>query len=265
MDETMELLLSDPFGYLDVFLLVFVRIISMMISVPFLGNRNVPNIAKIVTAVYLSVIMINVIPMEAPVSSLEPVNFAITVVFEFLTGWLYGFGIYMVFSIMTLAGQFIDYQIGFSMVNVFDPLSQTNLTITGNLYYFMLMMALIVTRTYEQIVVGLRESFRYIPLGQMTLSPMLYDSFVGFFTKFFETGLLIASPIFFVILISNVVLGVLARTVPQMNMFVIGFPLKLISGLVVLWIVFPIFNSVINMIFDIMKQIINDFILGMSP
>ena len=129
----MELLLADPYAYMDVFFLMLIRVLGIMLLMPFVSNRNIPAMAKIALSIFTALIMVNVVPQTLSVSSSQPVEYAIVVAKEFVTGWLIGLSGYAVFAILTLTGEFIDYQIGFSMVNVFDPLSSTNITITGNL------------------------------------------------------------------------------------------------------------------------------------
>ncbi len=192
----MNLLLSDPYAYMDSFFLILIRMLGLMLLVPFLSNRNIPALTKVALAVFTSLIMINVVPTEVEVTSAEVIPFALIVIKEFITGWLIGLSVYAVLAALTLAGQFIDYQIGFSMVNVFDPLSQTNITVTGNYYYFLYLMLFLVTRSYGFIFIALKKSFNLIPLGQMVLTTYLYDSFIGFFNNFFLIALQIAAPVF---------------------------------------------------------------------
>ena len=260
----MELLLSSPYDYLDHFLLVFVRVMGFIVIVPFLSNRTIPVIVKIVFSFFLSLIMVNVIPVEMSYSSAYPVEFAVIALKEFFTGWLIGFSIHIVFSIITLAGQLIDYQIGFSMVNVYDPLSQTQITITGNLYYFLLILMFLVTRSYYYLIHGLKDSFSLIPIGELGINRLLYDSFSKVMTDYFLVAMQIAAPIFFVVLMTNIVLGVLARTVPQLNMFVIGFPLNILFGLSVLFLTLYLFHTVSEILMEYYIDFMYEIMKGMG-
>jgi flagellar biosynthetic protein FliR len=261
----MSLLLSDPYVYLDVLMLVFVRALGMLLMVPILSNRNVPYMSKIALTFFLSVIVITTIDLEMTVASTDVVNFAIAVLFEFITGWLIGFAAYIVFSILTLAGQFIDAQIGFSMVNVFDPLSQIQLTITGNLYYYLLIMVTLMTSAHHMFIRALVDSYTLIPLGRMALTPELQETFFGYMNQYFGLALQISAPIFFVMIITNVVLGILARTVPQLNMFVIGFPIKILFGLLTLYVTLALFGTVSDLIINDTESLMRDVIEGMMP
>lgn len=261
----MELLLSDPFTYLDTYLLVFVRVLGMMLIVPILSNRNVPYMTKAAFAFFLSMVIMGAVSIETSVNSTDVVNYALQVTLEFITGYTIGFGAYVVFSILSLAGQFIDMQIGFSMVNVFDPMSQIQLTITGNLYYYILMMIAIITNAHHYFIRALLYSFEAIPLGGMVISPALNAAIINYMEDFFAIALRISAPIFFVMLITNVVLGVLARAVPQLNMFVIGFPIKIIFGLVTIFVMLTSFATFSDILIGESEQQMRLIIEGMRP
>lgn len=261
----MDLLLSDPYAYLDVFLLIFVRALGLILMVPILGNKNVPYMAKIAMTFFLSILVVSTRSFEVSVSSVDVINFGLAVITEFVIGWLIGFSAYLVFSVLSLAGQFIDMQIGFSMVNVFDPMSQIQLTITGNLYYYLLILIALVTNAHYFFIEALIKSYDLIPLGKMALTPDLYASLIGYMTRYFELALTIAAPIFFVMIITNVVLGILARTVPQLNMFVIGFPIKILFGLLTIFVTLSLFSNISDWLISDSKVLMREVINGMMP
>ncbi len=251
-------------GYIETFLLIFTRIVSMFIMLPFFGSQNTPRRLKALLAFALTVIMIQIMPLQSPVSADLPVAYALAAAKEFFTGWLMGFAVYLVYSVLTMAGQFIDAQIGLSMVSMIDPSSQMQFTVTGNLYYFMMIFIILMTRTYYYFLEGLKRSFRLIPLGGANLSYDLYDSMFYFLRDYFLMALQIALLVFFVMMISNAVLGILARTAPQLNMFVVGFPIKLLLGLATLYVTFFVFEGLSAMVIDRGTETMYDFIRGMS-
>jgi flagellar biosynthetic protein FliR len=261
----MDLLLADPYGYIDAFLLVFVRMLSLFLAVPLFSNRTIPTFVKIGLAFFLSTIVINLIDVEMTVHSTDIVNYALTVGKEFLFGWLVGFSAYVAYSALLLAGQFIDVQIGFSMVNVFDPLSQVQLSITGNLYYYMVLLLTVASNAHYLFIKAIINSYDFVPIGGIFLSPNLYNSFIGFYTTFFMVALQIAAPFFFIMLMTNIVLAILARTAPQMNLFVIGFPIKILLGLFVMMITMNIFANVSDIIVEMFQRFMDTTIRGMMP
>ncbi|RRD95003.1 flagellar biosynthetic protein FliR [Clostridiales bacterium COT073_COT-073] len=251
-------------GYMETFLLIFIRVLGMFMMIPFFGNQNVPRRVKVLLSFFIAVIMMQIMPLQAPVTADRPLAYGLAVITEFFIGWLLGFGVYLVYSVLTMAGQFVDVQIGLSMVSVINPLSQMQFTVTGNLYYFVLLFIMIMTRTYYYFLEGLKQSYRLIPLGKVQIGYKLYDSLFIFLRDYFLMALQIALLVFFVMLITNAVLGILARTAPQLNMFVVGFPIKLILGLVTIYITFFVFEGLSDMVIDRGGQLMHDFIRGMS-
>lgn len=251
---------------LEIFLLIFIRMISFIVIVPVFGQKNIPNMTKIALAFYLSVIIMGVHqPYEIIINNNSIYNYTILVIQQIFVGWLLGFGVYLVFTIITLAGNLIDSHIGFSMVNVFDPMSQYQISITANFYYYLLLLILLTTNMYYVIIQGIVESFYWIPIDQLKINIGLFGVLTKFFTDYFIIAFKISGPVFAGVLIINVVLGVLARTVPQMNMFVVGIPLKVLVGLLILLSTIVFFPTIADMIFEQMMQVIDSIIRGLSP
>lgn len=261
----MDLILSNPYQYLDVFLLVFVRTVSLFISIPIFSNKNIPAFTKIGLAFFLSCIVINVINVSSPVPSTDVIGYGVEIIKEIFIGWIIGFSIYIVYSVLTLAGQFIDFQVGFSMVTVFDPLSQIQFTISGTFYYYLVLLIILITNAHYFFIKAIIKSFEVIPIGQVALSSNLYNSFIGVLNDIFLMALQIAAPFFFVMLLADVVLGLLARTAPQMNLFVIGFPIKILLGLLVMLVTINVFSNVSHMIIDKTVSFVDSIMRGMVP
>lgn len=251
-------------GFIETFLLVFVRILGMFIMIPFFSNQNMPRRVRVFTAFAITVIFTQMMPLAAPVTTSEPVLYFIAVAKEFFTGWLLGFAVYLIYSSLSMAGQFIDMQIGLSMVSVVDPLSSMQFTVTGNFYYFILIFVMLMTRAYYYFLEALKQSFRLIPLGGMQLTYGLYDSMFYLLRDYFVLAMQISLLVFFVMLISNAVLGILARTAPQLNMFVVGFPIKLLLGFLTVYVTFFVFEGLSAGIIERGTESMYEFIRGMS-
>jgi flagellar biosynthetic protein FliR len=220
---------------------------------------------KIGLAFFITIIVLNIVDTEISVASTDIVNFALAIGKEFITGWLIGFSAYLAYTSLVLAGQFVDMQIGFSMVNVFDPLSQVQITITGNLYYYLVLLLTVASNAHYLFIKAIINSFDFVPIGGLFLSPDLYNGFIGFYGQFFAVALQIAAPFFFVMLMTNFVLAILARVAPQMNLFVIGFPVKILLGLAVLLVTMSVFSNVNEMIIEMVKNFLDQTVRGMMP
>lgn len=261
----MILLLSEPLRYLEVLSLVFIRIAGIFIVAPFLSSRNIPVVSKLILAFFLSLITFNLYDFSNIPESANAINYALAVTKEIFVGWIIGFGAYFVYSLLTLTGQFIDQQIGFSMVNVFDPLSQVQLSITGTFYYYLVLTLLILSNAHHFLIRAVIKSFELIPIGRVTLSPLLNQTVIAFMNEFFVIALQISAPVFFIILMTDSILGILARTAPQMNLFVIGFPIKILLGLLVLLVTLNVFKTVSTLIDDNTKSLVENIIKGLMP
>ena len=167
--------------------------------------------------------------------------------------------------ILNFAGQVIDMEIGFSMVNVMNPAANMSTTVTGTLYTYFVMLILLATDMYRYILSAMLDAFQYIPVGQAVFRVSIYSVMVTFIKDYFIIGFRIVLPLFAATLMVNVVLGVLAKVAPQMNMFVIGMQLKVFVGLVILCLAGKYIPDVADLIYGEMKTMVNEIVRVLSP
>lgn len=248
---------------LEIFLLIFIRLSSFIFIAPIFGGKNVPSMAKIALAFYISILVYYSAPVEYSIDTQFTIEYGILVMKEMLTGASLGFIVYLVFSCLYLAGQIIDFNLGFSMVNVFDPIAQLQVPLVGNFYYLLLLMVMLVINADLYLIKSVVSSFSVLPLGDATMTAGLYTSIIDFFTVSFILAIKIAAPIMVAMFVLNVALGILVRAVPQMNMFVIGLPIKIILGLLILFITSPVVISIADYMFTMMRDTIIRVLEGM--
>lgn len=260
----MDLSILQVFERIEVMFLVFIRIISFVVVAPVFGAKNVPAYVKVAFSFLTATVIFWMIPESTVIDATSIVDYAFLIFKEVFVGWILGFSVYMVFSACFLAGQLIDYQIGFSMVSVVDPLAKVQVPITGNLYYFIFLYIFVLSNAHHYLVRAIVYSYELIPLGKAVIYERFVFDFMNFFTDFFILAYKLASPVIFVIFLINVALGILVRAAPQMNMFVVGIPIKLIVGLLTLVTVSPLLvnvaDSVINQLYETMFSIIRGLV-----
>ena len=176
--------------------------------------------------------------VQAPPSVLA---YMLAVCSELFVGWLIGFVAYVVLSAIQMAGKIMDMQVGFSIVNVMDPTSGQQIPLIGSFLYNLGIIIFLVTNGHHMVIAALFESFQTVPLLGLNPSLGLTSLMVDFTTGIFLTGMKIAMPVTFAILLTNVGLGVLARTMPQLNIFVVGIPMQIVIGIFVLSIMLPFY------------------------
>lgn len=246
--------LIDIYSQIDIFLLILVRLFGFFIIAPIFSSMNIPSTSRIGFAILFAyMIYFSGIYGEVEVYYYNNIlAYFLLVIKEFLVGFTIAYVVYAIFSVMYIVGHFIDDTIGFSMVSVFDPVSQIQVPITGNLLYLLSMVLLLITGGFNIILYGVFKSFQLIPIGQAVFleneSITLY--ILSLTVSIFYMGIQIAMPIVSALMIINVSLGILVKAVPQMNVFVVGMPFKLLIGLILLFIILPIFISVNNLLFD---------------
>lgn len=218
---------------------------------PFFGSLNIPVYFRAGTALALSVVLFPVVDGFTQITA-PPTVIAYTaaVLREMFVGWLIGFVSYVSFAAIQMAGKIMDMQVGFSIVNVMDPTSGQQAPLIGSFLYNLSIIVLLVTNGHHLLLSALVESFRAIPLLGMNFNASLAELIVRFTTGIFLTGVQIALPITFSILLTNVSLGILARSMPSLNIFVVGIPLQIMIGMFVLLMVIPFYVLFLDVLFN---------------
>ena len=242
MDNVSAAALIDYFGQIDIFLVIFVRFLAFMLVLPIFSGLNIPTITKIIVSLSISVLVMTSGIVTIVEYTDNIVGYFILLMTEFINGLIIGFVIYFMFTIFYFVGQIVDYKLGFSMVSVFDPVMQLQVPITGNLFYLMIMLFFIITGGLNFSIEVIFDSYKIIPIGHsniITESSRVLPYIIEIMMKYIELGVLIALPIIGTIIIIDIALGLLVKAVPQMNIFVVGMPVKVFVGLLVLTIILP--------------------------
>ena len=247
----------------EIFLLILVRVSCFVYIAPFFGMANVPGRVKIGLAVCIA-FLIHGFADTSYITYTGMLGYAGIVLKEGITGLLIGLAANICNSIILFAGNIIDMDIGLSMAQQFDPINHTQVTITGNLYFYFIMMLLIITDMHHIILNSFVDVFELIPVnGQIFDWEHLSLSFITYLTDMFVIAFRIMLPIFACIMILNSILGIMAKVSPQMNMFAVGMQIKILVGFFVLFLTIQLLPSVANFIFTEMKKIMILFVEGM--
>ncbi|NMD98231.1 flagellar type III secretion system protein FliR [Selenomonas bovis] len=234
-----------------VFLLMLTRCSGIFMIAPFFGSLNIPVTIRAAAAFAFTLVLFPVVDGLGTVAAPPSVwAFAGSVLAELFIGWLIGFIAYVCFSAIHMAGKVMDMQVGFAVVNVMDPTSGQQIPLIGSLLYNLGIIVFLVTNGHHVIITALAESFRMVPLAAMQPNLSLTMLLVDFTNGIFVTGMKIAMPVTFAILLVNVALGILARTMPQMNIFVVGIPLQLMVGVGVLSMLLPFYVMFLDVLFN---------------
>ncbi|WP_041701674.1 flagellar biosynthetic protein FliR [Gottschalkia acidurici] len=254
----MENLLDILLNQYQTLILLIVRVTGLFIISPIFSRINIPETYKIGFSVLLSFILLNTV--EGPSTPLTDLLLIIACIKELITGFIIGFIAYLFFSVFFIIGQIIDIQIGFGMVSVLDPQSNVQIPITGNFYQIIATLIFLVVNGHHLLIEALVSSYDYIPMGKFVFSSDMVRQIVFILGKLFILGFKISSPILVVIILADVLLGILAKTMPQMNVFIVGMPLKIMVGIFLIIVTLPGFFIALQHIFNNMHEEIFNFL-----
>lgn len=231
------------------YLLVFMRMTSLFVISPIFGRQNMPSYLKIGLAVFTTFILAPLLG-DVVIEYTNLIEFTFIIIKELFVGIIIGYVSFMVFSALFVAGQIIDTEIGFGMINVLDPQSNIQVPLLGNFLYIMSILIFLMMDGHHILFLALAKSYNIVPINSLFFTKELINNLVGIFSETFLMAVKIAFPIIAAVLISEVAMGILARTVPQMNVFMVGMPLKIALGLLVLLIIMPGLSNTLDYLFD---------------
>ncbi len=249
---------------LKLFLLVMVRFGGLVIVAPILGSGNVPVIAKIgLTALSAMIITPSIGTLEYPLPD-EPLAFASMALGEVLIGLMIGFVMTLVFAAIQVGGQIMDMQSGFAMMNVFNPALETQFPIFGFFFFILAVLYLLVTYGHHTMIRAMVATYEQIPVGGFTARPQLLFEVSRWGQAIFVDGLLIAAPVAGAMLLAYMTMGLLGRVVPQIHLFVVGFPITIATGMFVAALAIGLYLKIVDGMFDRMFENVAVLIRGMS-
>jgi flagellar biosynthetic protein FliR len=246
-------ILASFYDSIDVFLLIFVRVLGFFLLLPVVSANNIPMQIRLMLAFCLSITVytsgaVNIVPFNDTI-----ISYFGLILTEFFTGVLLGYILYFTFTIILYTGRIIDYNIGFSMVNILDPITQIQVPVTGNLLFLAIMALLAATGGLHSFVGAFFYSYNILPIGisQIVGNAPLAWHMMTLLTSFVLLGVRIALPIIGAMMVINVTLGIMVKAVPQMNVFVVGMPIKVLVGLFLIFAVLsPSLWIIYNNLFD---------------
>ena len=242
---------------LEYFLLVWMRIASFVFVAPFFSTRGVPNQVKIALSIFIAYVMYSFGPEHVYPRYGTFMAYCVVVLKEVVVGLLIGLSAQLCTSVVLFAGRIIDMEIGLSMANVLDPLTNEYSTITGAMLQYGSMLILYTTGLHRYLLKALMETFTLIPVNALNIDTnRLLENLIGFLSSYIIIGFRICLPVFASMVIMNIVLGLLAKLAPQMNMFTVGIQLKLLLGLSVIAITVGMMPDICTFISTQLQQMV---------
>lgn len=246
----------------EYYLLVLVRIASFVAVAPFFGLSSVPTRVKAGFSAVLAILIAQAVPGQVTYDGM--LEYGIIVAKEALTGLFIGMAANCCTYIIGFAGQLMDMQIGLSMAQEYNPLTRAQESVTGNLYYYSIMLLLLISDLYHYIIKAIADTYTLIPVNaQLFQWEYLVNGMVRFITDMLVIGFRITLPVFACCMIMNCILGIMAKVAPQMNMFSVGIQLKIFAGFAVLIVTVFLLPRAATLIGDEIKTMLRVMVKGM--
>lgn len=226
-------------GAFSLFLMALVRYSTFFITVPVFSETSLPVQPKVGISLFCALITLpHLVATQAPPDFTIP-EYGIAIAREMFLGYSIGYVFFVVMAIFRLAGHLCGMQIGLSFVQVADPTSSQSLGVISEFLQMTATLLFLVVGGHLLVLQAFFESFRMVPFNTLRVSQSFIQEMVIYTKMVFICGFQISMPIIAVMLIGNVGLGVIARTVPKLNVFQMGFALKILLGLLVMVIMLP--------------------------
>jgi flagellar biosynthetic protein FliR len=247
-------LLDAALVQLQVYMLEAIRISAIFMTAPLLGSRNTPAMVKVGFAFLLAMLLYPVLDKNVTLPS-ESLPYVLLIFKQILIGAILGYAANFIFAAIQLAGQIVDLQMGFGIVNVIDPMSNTQVSIIGQFQFVLGMLIFLSINGHHFLFQALNDSFRFVPLTSVGLTEVTASRLGDLFVNMFIIAFKIAGPATLALVLTNVTLGMIARTIPQMNVFIVGLPLNILVGLAAILISLPV---IVNMFSTLLSAMWDD-------
>lgn len=241
----------------QILLLIFVRFLGLFVVAPFFSSFLIPMRYKVLFTIFTTVIIFPVLTQFNPDIPDHLIEYGFMVAAQFIIGLVLGFIVSVIFTTFQLAAQIYHFQMGFGINSVFDPLSRIQIPVLGQFQYLIAILIFISFRGHHLLIRALYESFELIPFVDFS-NPETMQFFSLNLSKIFSSIFLLALKLGFPILSTmfflSLTLGLLSKASPQMNIFMLGFPLQISIGLITMMVVMPFFIEFISHTIDFMYK-----------
>jgi flagellar biosynthetic protein FliR len=225
------------------FMLVVARLSGLFLVTPVFSSPMIPVRIKTMALATLAAMLT---PIVAPHGSDVPagaLELFVSIGTEVLIGLALGYSVSLVFAAIQVAASMIDTSIGFSMATIVDPTTRTQGAVLGSFYSMIATLCFLSIGAHQWLLMGFKHSYDTVPIGAVPDIHKMLNHIFATFGDIFGMAFQIAAPVLITLLLCDVVLGIVSRVTPQMNVFFVGVPLKIGVGLAALIIALPSFTN----------------------
>lgn len=238
------------------FTLVLTRISAFFLVLPVFGWKSIPVRIKVAVTVLLSIFFSIITPFPIDTKQVSSLEVVLLMSNEAIYGLALGLVVAFVFAAVKFSGRIIERQMGFAMAEILDPLTGERAQPLGSLLEMMFIILFISANGHHLFLLIISKSYEAFPAGSMPTIPVLADGIIKAGSTMLMAGLKLSAPILAAFLLLMVILAVLARTVPEMNILFISLPLRVGLGLLMVAAFMPFINTFVAEFADLMGKLL---------
>jgi len=224
--------------WLAAFIWPMIRIGAFLASSPIINSRQTPVMFRLSLLLVLTWLVMPLVPPPLPVDVFSSEAF-LMVLQQILIGVAMGFVLQMVFGALTFGGQVMAYSMGLGFASMMDPQNGVQVPVISQFYLILATLTFLVLDVHLILIELLIESFHTFPVAVDGISRNGLKEIIGWGSRMFSGGLLMALPVMAALLLVNLGMGIIGRAAPQLNIFAVGFPISMLIGFVLIWITLP--------------------------
>lgn len=234
----------------EAFILVLIRVSAMIMMVPAFGDATVPAAVKWGLSILITLLLFPIVKAGIPpMGDFGFLPLVLGIAGELLIGIIIGVSARFIFAGIQLAGELVGFQMGFTVASVIDPASNIQVSVIAEFQYLLSLLLFMTVNAHHVFISAIAESYQAAPPLSVHFSGPLLQTLVSLSKDIFVIAVKISAPVMAVLLFANVAMGLVARTVPQMNIFIVSFPLHISVGLLFIGIAAPVFVKIIQHLF----------------
>lgn len=225
-------ILNFPIDQIKVFLMVLVRVSVVLYLYPVFSSTMIPGLVKAGLAMVIALALVPVVPVDParfPGTALEAVILGVS---ELFLGMVLALSLHIFLAAVEMAGEMIGFQMGFSIINVLDPQSGIQVSIMGQIGNLVVVIVFLAFNGHHALINGLVESFRVVDIGAVSLQKEFLWQVLSLVSDMFVIAVQMGAPAIVALLFTDAAFGITAKFVPQMNMLIAAFPVKIVVGLI---------------------------------
>ncbi len=227
-----------------VYLFIWARLMGIVFLFPYFSYQGIPFTLRVYLSLVIALLVFLSMETRPDLGLREPLEMVLLLGKEVLTGLALGYMVVLMFSVFLNAGQMVDMKAGLMLSGVFEPQFGSQVTFMGQFYYLIALVFFLTLNGHHYFLMALAESYVIIPIDSAFMGQGPVEGVVRIFASMFALAFQMVAPIIVILMLLDISLGLIAKTVPQVHVFILGLPLKIALSMLLFAVLIPTFGVI---------------------